>query len=198
MASSNMGNSNDADTFQEMFPASLDINAGNDTIRRRRSLYGVYNIQEQPASSLGLTDNTDLSHLVPSPSTASVREDLSSPFNFDDQRSIIERKPPPPDPRLSLSFLPLAADEEKWDVSNGAFLRAMQSTMFIPTPDQVDPDVPFKAIFGGWHTVDAREREKPIWNMLRLIDERVFGMWTSRIQKVALMYVTHALVKVCS
>ncbi|RFU25415.1 hypothetical protein B7463_g10927, partial [Scytalidium lignicola] len=94
-----------------------------------------------------------------------------------------------------LSFLPLAADEEKWDVSNDAFLRALQSAASVLEPDHVDPDVPFKAIFSGWHTIEPQERNKPIWTMLRAIDERVFGLWTSKTQKIALMYITHMLVK---
>lgn len=100
------------------------------------------------------------------------------------------------DPYLGLSFLPLAADEEKWDVSNDAFHSALASAPSFICPDAVDPDVPLQAIFCGWHVVDSRERENPIWKMLRLIDERVFGLWTSKAQKAALMFVTHTLIKV--
>lgn len=185
-----------ADTFEEMFSPPLDICAGSATIHPQKSLPDIYNTQEQLAFPLELTDNTDLANLEPSLTAGTFRKSFSPPFNLYDQRATIDPSPSLPDPRLSLPFLPLAADEEKWDVSNDAFLRTLSSTVFVPEPDQVDPDVPFKAIFGGWHTVDAREREKPIWNMLRLIDERVFGMWTSKIQKVALMYLTHGLVKV--
>jgi hypothetical protein len=100
------------------------------------------------------------------------------------------------DPYLGLSFLPLAADEEKWDISNDAFHNALASAPSFVCPDAVDPDVPLQAIFCGWHVVDSRERENPIWTMLRLIDERVFGLWTSKAQKAALMFVTHTLIKV--
>jgi hypothetical protein len=100
------------------------------------------------------------------------------------------------DPYLGLSFLPLAADEEKWDVSNDAFHSALVSAPSFVCPDAVDPHVPLQAIFCGWHVVDSRERENPIWKMLRLIDERVFGLWTSKAQKAALMFVTHTLIKV--
>lgn len=198
LESSNMGNSITAGTFQEMFASPLDICAGDNPLHLQRSPNDIYNTQEQLAFVSQLKDNIVPTGVEPSLSTANLRKNLSCPVNFYNQNPTVRQNQPPPDPRLGLTFLPLAADEEKWDVSNDAFLRALQSTVFISSPDQVDPDVPFKAIFGGWHTVDAREREKPIWNMLRLIDERVFGMWTSKIQKVALMYVTHALVKVCS
>lgn len=189
-----VGNNLRSDTFQESFSSPLDVYEGNDTLCSQRPLQTIYNIQEQLVFSSELREDTSRANLEPSLNKTST----ASPFNLYDQHCTIERRPPPADPRLGLPFLPLAADEEKWDVSNDAFLRALQSTVFIPTPDRLEPDVPFKAIFGGWHTVDEREREKPIWNMLRLIDERVFGMWTSKVQKVALMYVTHALVKVCS
>lgn len=188
---SSMRNSMTADTLEEIFSPPLDIYAGGATIHAQKSVPDIYNPQEQLAFPLELTGNTELR-------AGTYRKSFSPPFHVYYQSATIGQTQSLPDPRLSLPFLPLAADEEKWDVSNDAFLRALSSTVFVSEPDQVDPDVPFKAVFGGWHTVDAREREKPIWNMLRLIDERVFGMWTSKIQKVALMYVTHALVKVRS
>lgn len=123
-------------------------------------------------------------------------ESFSESFNLYPQSPSVNQQPVFPPSYGGLSFHALAADEEKWDISNDAFTRALQFSSFHTRPDQVDPDVPFKAILGGWHTVDVHEREKPIWNMLRLIDERVFGLWASKIQKVALMYVTHMLVKV--
>lgn len=143
-----------------------------------------------PASS----KNT-ATHLVPL-GTGLSTEGFSEGFNLYPQSPSVNQQLVFPGPYCGLSFYTLAADEEKWDISNDAFTRALQSAALLPGPDQVDPNVPFKAILSGWHTIDAYEREKPIWNMLRLIDERVFGLWTSKIQKVALMYVTHMLVKV--
>lgn len=189
-----VGNDLRTGTFQETFTSPLDVYEGGDMLCSQRPLQTIYNIQEQLVFSSELKEDTSRANLGPGLNKTSS----PSSFNLYDQHCTIERRQPPADPRLSLPFLPLAADEEKWDVSNDAFLRALQSTAFIPTSDHVDPGVPFKAILGGWHTVDERERDKPIWNMLRLIDERVFGTWTSKVQKVALMYVTHALVKVCS
>lgn len=101
------------------------------------------------------------------------------------------------DPYRGLTFLPIAPDELKWDVSNDAFLRALGSAPQVLGPDMVDAHVPFRAILWGWHTIDPDEREHPIWLMLRMIDERVFGAWTSRTQKLALMFITHTLLKVC-
>jgi hypothetical protein len=92
--------------------------------------------------------------------------------------------------------MPLAPDELKWDVSNEAFINALGSVGQLLGPDMVDAHVPFRAILWGWHTIDPDEREHPIWLMLRMIDERVFGAWTSKTQKLALMFVTHTLLKV--
>lgn len=196
---SNMTNDMTAETFGDMLSPPSETYAGSVAMHPQESSSDIYSTSEQLAFPLGLTSNTVTANQPPSPTAERSRKSFTTPFNLfniHEQGTPIDQRLPLPNPRLSLPFLPLAADEEKWDVSNDAFLRALQSTVFIPSPDEVDPGVPFKAIFGGWHAVDAHEREKPIWHMLRLIDERVFGMWTSKIQKVALMYVTHALVKV--
>jgi hypothetical protein len=146
---------------------------------------------------IGLTNNTDPTTLWTSPTAEILGENLLHPSDFEEVSSAtMHQQLPLCDPFQSLPFLPLASDEEKWDVSNDAFFRALQSAASLLEPDQVDPDVPFKAILSGWHTIDPRERDKPIWIMLRLIDERVFGLWTSKPQKIALMYVIHTLVKV--
>lgn len=137
-------------------------------------------------------DPTDMwTDLAPEPSCEDI---LNSDFEVPSTE--IHQQFPIPNPLQGISFLPLAADEEKWDVSNNAFTRALQSATSLLDPDQVDPDVPLKAIFSGWHTIEPHERDKPIWTMLRTIDERVFGLWTSKAQKLALMYITHTLIKV--
>ena len=95
--------------------------------------------------------------------------------------------------------LPLAADVEKWNVSDTAFLHALDlcrtTTHTDPT---LDPDVPVKAILWGWQTVDAAQRQHPVWLALRQVDERVFGTWTSKAQKIAMMYVCQLMMQVRS
>lgn len=95
--------------------------------------------------------------------------------------------------------LPLAADVEKWNVSDSAFLGALELCRTTTHTDPLlDPDVPVKAILWGWHTVDAAQRNHPVWQALRQVDERVFGTWTSKAQKIAMMYVCQLMMQVCS
>jgi hypothetical protein len=95
--------------------------------------------------------------------------------------------------------LPLAADVEKWNVSDSAFLQALEICRATKHTDPIlDPDVPVKAILWGWHTVDAAQRHHPVWQALRQVDERVFGTWTSKAQKIAMMYVCQLMMQVSS
>jgi hypothetical protein len=92
---------------------------------------------------------------------------------------------------------PLALDEEKWHVSNKAYIQGIETAKSTyAEPDFIDPNVPFKAILWGWHTVEEKERNHPIWRTLRQVDERVFGGWKRKPQKIAIMYVTQFLMKV--
>lgn len=94
--------------------------------------------------------------------------------------------------------LPLAADVEKWNVYDSAFLQALELCRTTTHTDPIlDPDVPVKAILWGWHTVDAAQRHHPVWQALRQVDERVFGTWTSKAQKIAMMYVCQLMMQVC-
>ena len=93
--------------------------------------------------------------------------------------------------------LSVAPPEEKWVISDTAFLHALSLTKAVTRVDvTLDPDVPVKAILWGWHTVEASQRNHPVWVALRQVDERVFGNWTRKAQKVAMMYVCQLLMQV--
>jgi hypothetical protein len=128
--------------------------------------------------------------------TPTIDETYSTALSLDTAPAFSLQVPFSYDPYRGLTFMPLAPDELKWDVSNEAFINALGSVGQLLGPDMVDAHVPFRAILWGWHTIDPDEREHPIWLMLRMIDERVFGAWTSKTQKLALMFVTHTLLKV--
>ena len=97
----------------------------------------------------------------------------------------------------TLGSLPLAADFEKWNVSDSAFLHALDLCRTTTNTDPtLDPDVPVKAILWGWQTVEAAQRQHPVWLALRQVDERVFGTWTSKAQKIAMMYVCQLMMQV--
>lgn len=89
----------------------------------------------------------------------------------------------------------VAPDEDKWHVSNGAFISAMDSLKErVVTTTELDLHVPFKAAIWGWDNIGP-EAQHPVWQALRQVDQRVFGTWTSKAQRVALMYVCQTLLQ---
>ncbi|KAI1610163.1 hypothetical protein EDD36DRAFT_316837 [Exophiala viscosa] len=89
----------------------------------------------------------------------------------------------------------VAPDEDKWHVSNGAFISAMDSIKEpVMTNTELDLHVPFKAAIWGWDNIGP-EAQHPVWQALRQVDQRVFGTWTSKAQRVALMYVCQTLLQ---
>lgn len=54
---------------------------------------------------------------------------------------------------------------------------------------------PFKSLFTGWDTVDAKSRTDPMWLSIRYIDERLYAGWTTA-KKIATMFVSHKLIQV--
>jgi len=105
-----------------------------------------------------------------------------SPFDF---------RLPTPD-----NVLRIARDEEKWHVSNGAFVSCLDSVKKkVATNATLDLHVPFKAAIWGWDSVGP-EANHPVWSAMRQVDQRVFGTWRSKAQRIALMYVCQTLVQV--
>ena len=90
--------------------------------------------------------------------------------------------------------------EEMWTFCDGTFVRGLEMTRTKKTVENIplDPFVPIQAILWGWHTVDSRTRNHPAWVALRQIDEKVFGLWKSKPQKIALMYVCSLVMQVSS
>ncbi|KAH8588486.1 hypothetical protein B0O99DRAFT_746747 [Bisporella sp. PMI_857] len=81
--------------------------------------------------------------------------------------------------------------ELKWHFTNGTFMqglemtRANQRARLAP----LESRVPIQGILFGWHTVDPSTRDNPAWIALKEIDEKVFGTWKRKPQKIALMFV---------
>ncbi|KIX02946.1 uncharacterized protein Z518_06496 [Rhinocladiella mackenziei CBS 650.93] len=93
------------------------------------------------------------------------------------------------------SVTKIAPDVDKWDVSNGAFIGALNSVKKqTASTTTLDLHVPFKAAIWGWDNVGP-EALHPVWNALRQVDQRVFGTWTSKAQRIALMYVCQTLIQ---
>ena len=107
-------------------------------------------------------------------------------------------QPSPMDYDCSFQSQPIVAkDEEKWFVSDEAYSQGLESARiafheFGPP----DPNVPFQAILWGWDMVDKKQYNHSLWKALREVDERVFGAWTSKAQKIAMMFVCQTLMQV--
>ncbi|OCT44281.1 hypothetical protein CLCR_05796 [Cladophialophora carrionii] len=105
--------------------------------------------------------------------------------------------PSPFDYRFPSSYdtVRVAPDLEKWEVSNGAFINCLDCVKRrTATTSTLDMHVPFKAVIWGWNNVGP-EANHPIWSSLRQVDQRVFGTWTSKAQRIALMYVCQTLIQ---
>jgi hypothetical protein len=94
-------------------------------------------------------------------------------------------------------------DEQKWKVSNDALVFGINSGIQIfRARHQLSRDeerkiwhshAAYKAILWGCDEREERERRNPLWLALRLVDEKVFGNWTSKAQKIAMMFVCHRM-----
>jgi len=83
------------------------------------------------------------------------------------------------------AFLVIAPDEQKWKTSDDAFGHALQTSGI---PMDFDEGLLARAILLGWDSIGP-EAQNPILYALQCVDQRVFGKWTSRPQRLALMYI---------
>lgn len=89
----------------------------------------------------------------------------------------------------------IASDLEKWYVGNSAYFGALDSVKRrVRSATTMDFQVAFQAALWGWKNV-GQEAEHPVWNALRQVDERIFGSWTSKAQRIAMMYVCQTLIQ---
>jgi hypothetical protein len=58
----------------------------------------------------------------------------------------------------------------------------------------LDLHVPFRAAIFGWDTV-GEDANHPVWAALKRVDQQVFGTWTNKAQRIALMYVCQTLLQ---
>ncbi|KAK5947430.1 hypothetical protein PMZ80_001580 [Knufia obscura] len=82
-------------------------------------------------------------------------------------------------------FLHIAPDEQKWKTSDDAFGHALQAS---PIVMEFDEGLLARAILLGWDSIGPAAQH-PILYALQCVDQRVFGKWTSRPQRLALMYI---------
>jgi hypothetical protein len=88
--------------------------------------------------------------------------------------------------------------DEMWTFTDGAFTRGLEMTRAGKLAEQtkLDASVPIQAILCGWNTIDPNTKNHPAWIALRDVDEKVFGKWKSKPQKIAIMYVCSLVMQV--
>ncbi|ETN41768.1 uncharacterized protein HMPREF1541_03705 [Cyphellophora europaea CBS 101466] len=99
-------------------------------------------------------------------------------------------------PANSAQGLTIAPDFEKWHVSNGAFIGAMDAVKkHLASNKTLDLHVPFRAGLWGWDSIPEHELNHPVWSALRAVDQKVFGTWTNKAARIAVMYACQTLLQ---
>jgi hypothetical protein len=157
-----------------------------------------------PGSNPGLTAGADLSEEIQSdalqelfdfsPHTLLEMFEFGPPTGYNGWQA---QAPSPFDYRFPAaeSTVKVAPDVDKWEVSNGAFISCLDCVKKKTASNlTLDMHVPFKAVIWGWDNVGP-DAQHPVWAALRQVDQRVFGTWTSKAQRIALMYVCQTLIQ---
>ena len=119
---------------------------------------------------------------MPNPEFTQWQQPIASPFDY--------RMPQP-----NNTVATVARDVEKWHVSDGAFIACMDSVQKGQASNfTLDLHVPFRAAIFGWDTI-GEDAAHPVWAALRRVDQEVFGTWTNKAQRIALMYVCQTLLQ---
>jgi hypothetical protein len=92
-------------------------------------------------------------------------------------------------------------DDEKWATSNDAFIFGINTgrqvfgvgNTSMAERKIMNSHAAYKAILWGCDAREENERAHPLWLALRQVDERVFGNWQSKAQKIAMMFVCHRM-----
>ena len=93
------------------------------------------------------------------------------------------------------SEVTVAKDVEKWNVLNRAFAKCMDSVQKGPASNFAPHlHVPCRVAIWGWDSV-GEDANHPIWAALRSVDQRVFGSWTYKAQRIALICVYQTLLQ---
>ncbi|KUJ07681.1 uncharacterized protein LY89DRAFT_691433 [Mollisia scopiformis] len=85
-------------------------------------------------------------------------------------------------------------DIEKWHTSNNAFVFGIDSGKSSPLQTKsINSSSAYQRILWGCEKSQQTDTEHPFWLALREIDQRVFGDWKSKAQKIAMMFVAHRM-----
>lgn len=196
---------NHSDEDQQQQQDSLTISSSNENIK----WWDAATSSESP-EAMQIEENPLPVPLVPETTTASLELGLQThsltnqfpTFDFTAlngltsfQSSLMCGTPGQP----SLSTSKVVPDIDKWSTSNNAFIFAISSGKKRGFEPRITNSLAaYKAILWGCDEVEEKERAHPFWFSLRQVDEKVFGNWTSKAQRVAMMFVTHRMLLVCS
>jgi hypothetical protein len=98
-------------------------------------------------------------------------------------------------PAVAMRTAAIVSDVEKWHVGNSAYFGALDSVKRQGrSASTMDLEVALKAGIYGWEHV-GHEADHPVWSALRQVDQRIFGSWTSKAQRIAMMYVCQTLIQ---
>lgn len=101
--------------------------------------------------------------------------------------------------QLYLGKVPgVVPDHEKWRTSDEAFIFGINKTRKMSQAETaiINSHAAYKAILWGCDVREERERQHPLWLALRQVDEKVFGNWQRKAQKVAMMFVCQRMLLV--
>ncbi|KAH8807243.1 hypothetical protein F5884DRAFT_788818 [Xylogone sp. PMI_703] len=174
------------DAFSDVDFSDTIIVSGNASLEKHE--YGSNEIQSatNTSSSGSLTARPNWSrYQSPDP--------LLDLIDFD-PACIFWTRPSPQTSNLYPDSPIILSDREKWHLSNDVYIRALES--YKKWSHNYEPSFshkPYAAIMEGWDILDEDERSHPVWEGLRWVDERVFGSWQSKAQRVAIMLIKQRL-----
>lgn len=95
-------------------------------------------------------------------------------------------------------FRGVVPDHEKWRTSNEAIIFGIEKARKMSQDETtiINSHAAYKAILWGCDAREEEERSHPLWLALRLVDEKVFGNWHRKAQKIAMMFVCQRMLLV--
>jgi hypothetical protein len=92
----------------------------------------------------------------------------------------------------------IVSHQEKWFFCDRVYGHGLEMVRTGNSIHQkaIDPAIPIQAILWGWNTIDAKTMDHPAWAAIRAVDERVFGLWKSKAQKIALVLMASLIMQV--
>ncbi|CZR69176.1 uncharacterized protein PAC_19076 [Phialocephala subalpina] len=190
---------NHSDENQQQYQNSLTTSSSGEAL----TWWDVATSSESP-ESMNIEDNSRSLPLIPETPSASLdpglqHHSVTNQFPMFDLASLTGLTSyqssltcgTPGQPGIGSSVVP---DIDKWHTSNSAFIFGINSGKKGSFNPSITTSLSaYKAILWGCNEAEEKERSHPFWLALRQVDEKVFGNWTSKAQKIAIMFVSHRM-----